>query len=148
MRALWLAMTLSLALRTLAGTAEAQSGSSGVPVRVVPPAEVVLGEGQSAELGASGSPGAVVVTFRGVTSDSRCPRNVQCVWAGEVVVRLTYAGGATGELSLTLPGSEAAPAAADAGRYRISLLEVTPYPIHGEPRAEPTRVRLGVVVRP
>jgi len=142
-------MTLSLALLlALAGTAESQSGSSGAPVRVIPPAVVVLEEGQSAELGAPGSPGAVVVTFRRVTSDSRCPRNVRCVWAGEVVVRLTCTGEASGELPLTLPGSEAAPTAGDAGRYRITLLEVTPYPVHGEPRAEPNRVRLGVVVRP
>ena len=29
------------------------------------------------------------VTFKAVTDDSRCPANVQCIWAGEATVSLT-----------------------------------------------------------
>lgn len=147
MRPLPVPMTVSLAGLLLAGNAVAQSGPD-LPIRVVPPAEVVLRQGESAALGAPGSPEALVVSFRRVTSDSRCPRNVQCVWAGEVTVLLTLSGGATGELTLRLPGSGDVPSAAPVGRYRITLLGVTPAPVHGEPQREPTRVRLLIAAIP
>lgn len=36
----------------------------------------------------------LVISFEDVTEDSRCPRNVTCVWAGRVscVIELTHAG--------------------------------------------------------
>lgn len=141
------ALQSALAVLTLACSAGAQSEPAPT-LRVVPPSEVVLQERQSAEISLPGAPSPLIVKFSAKSSDSRCPQNVQCVWAGEVLVLLTYSGEASGELSLKLPGTEAAPASGDAGRYRITLLEVTPVPIHGEPQSEPTRVKLGVVVRP
>lgn len=125
------------------------TGAPSEPVptlRVVPPSEVTLVEGQSAEISAPGAPTPLVVKFSRVLSDSRCPDQVQCVWAGEVAVRLTYSGEASGELSLTLPDSEGSPASGYAGRYRIVLLEVTPHPVDGVPLPPPNRVRLRVTL--
>ena len=40
--------------------------------------------GQTARVGS----GQLLVGFRGVAADSRCPVNVQCVWAGDAEIRL------------------------------------------------------------
>lgn len=117
-------------------------------LRIVPPAEVLLLEGQAAEISLPASRERLVVRFGRVLSDSRCPEHVQCVWAGEVAVLLTYSGEASGELALTLPASEGASASGDVARLRIVLLELTPYPSHGVPMPPPNRVKLGVTVIP
>jgi hypothetical protein len=56
------------------------------PVVVVATAgtDFVLAPGQRAALQGTG----LVVEFERVVSDSRCPRDVQCVWAGNASVRL------------------------------------------------------------
>ena len=48
-------------------------------------APIQLAPGQSALFDAEN----LEVKFVGIDSDSRCPSDVTCVWAGEVVVRLT-----------------------------------------------------------
>ena len=58
---------------------------------------LVLGVGQSAEIG----PGTTLRLNR-IVSDSRCPADAQCVWAGEVRIALTLtspAGSADFELA-------------------------------------------------
>lgn len=57
----------------------------------------VLGKGMSADIGP-----ATTLTFERVVSDSRCPKDVQCIWAGEVTIALRLkspAGSDTFELS-------------------------------------------------
>lgn len=141
------ALRSALTVLTVACAAGVQSEPAPT-LHIVPPSEVVLLEGQTAEISLPGAPTAVFVKFSRVVTDSRCPQNVQCVWAGEVVVLLTYSGEASGELSLSLPAGETKPSAGDAGRYRVELLEVTPYPVSGRPRNEPNRVKLVVTARP
>lgn len=138
------------ALATLLLSACIAGGATGPAptLRIIPPDEVTLVEGQSVEISLSGAPTPLVMKFSRVLSDSRCPAHVQCVWAGEVAVLLTYSGEASGELSLTLPASEGSPASGNAGRYQIVLLEVTPYPAHGAPLPPTNRVKLGVTVAP
>jgi len=78
------------------------------------------------------APGAAVsarntgmtVRFIAVTEDSRCPRDVTCVWAGEVRVRLEVqqTPQAASQLEL-LEGRSAV-----AGRYRVTLVHVDPQP--------------------
>jgi hypothetical protein len=41
------------------------------------------------------------IGFEGVPGDSRCPRNVQCVWAGEATVVLSVRPGSEEETDLT-----------------------------------------------
>lgn len=45
------------------------------------PASVVLAAGESADLGSGRT-----LKFARVQNDSRCPKSVQCVWAGEVTL--------------------------------------------------------------
>ena len=68
--------------------------------------------------------------FDQVTADSRCPRGVQCIVAGEATVRFWLAkpSGArdTREVKTTASGSEVVYDA-----YRIKLVTLDPYPASG-----------------
>ena len=70
----------------------------------------------------------LTVAFDRLLSDSRCPKGVNCIVAGEAVVRisLSKAGSAREgrDLQTTADGAEAT-----YGAYRIKLVAVDPYPI-------------------
>lgn len=141
-------LTPLLAALTLACSAGAQS-DPGPNLQVIPPGDVTLQQGQTAEVSLpGGGPTALFVKFDRIVSDSRCPSNVQCVWAGEVEVLIKLSGEATGERTLFLPGGTSGSATADGGRYRIELKAVTPYPVSGQPSSEPNRVTLGISLKP
>lgn len=80
------------------------------------------------------SPGASVVIkaetlevgFDRVLSDSRCPRGVNCIVAGEATVRVWLSKSATTreDRELKTPGAEEAVY----GAYRIKLVSLDPYP--------------------
>ncbi|MBR9989969.1 MAG: hypothetical protein KFH98_09450 [Gemmatimonadetes bacterium] len=77
--------------------------------------------GESALLGTDGAR----ITFTTVESDSRCPVDVTCVWAGDAHVRITGDGLSSPAQSLDLhTGVE--PVAAEFAGYRIRLIDVTP----------------------
>ncbi len=62
--------------------------------------------GTAVALGQSVSVGALVVTPREVVTDSRCPINARCVWAGELIVSTQVNGPGwreTAELKLGEP---------------------------------------------
>ncbi|WP_035560834.1 hypothetical protein [Hymenobacter sp. IS2118] len=67
-------------------------------------------------------------------SDSRCPEDVMCVWAGEVETTLTVRdeNGAAQALTLKLstlsPRQDSATVQANGRRYLVVLHAVTPYP--------------------
>jgi hypothetical protein len=72
------------------------------------------------------------VKFVAVAEDSRCPKGVTCIWAGNVRIRLQVTKDRSKpeqvELSLNprdFPDGEAA----DCGDYRIKLVGVEPYPV-------------------
>ncbi len=71
--------------------------------------------------------GEVSVTPTEVVSDSRCPSGVQCIWAGEIKVKVTMettVGHGAQEFTLEKPVTF--------GKYLITLKEVSPYPKEGE----------------
>ena len=74
------------------------------------------------------------LTFNRVTEDSRCPVDVQCVWAGDAKIELTVsrssAPGDTRVISLTPPNSEAT-----VGELRIRVVSLAPTPRQSEPPA-------------
>lgn len=75
-----------------------------------------LGVGEKKEF----SGGSLV--FTSVEQDSRCPQDVQCIWAGEVaVVLLVSWGRESGTVSLKTNG-----AVVVLGSYRFALLDVSP----------------------
>lgn len=74
------------------------------------------------------------ITFNRVTDDSRCPLDVQCVWAGdariEVTVERSGAPAETTVISVTPPNNEVT-----AGGLRLRLVGLAPAPKQSEPSA-------------
>lgn len=114
------------------------------PMLVHPGQPFSLQAGQSAQAAqaAQAAGGAWQVGFEGVTSDSRCPRGVQCVWAGDATVRIWWRRGAgsqqQGELHLGGglrhgSGGEVPTAAARPGPRLVAL---DPYPTAGRDMAQ------------
>ncbi|HLF04732.1 MAG TPA: hypothetical protein VI855_05895 [Dehalococcoidia bacterium] len=87
--------------------------------------ELRLRVGESQPVGASG----LVITLVGVPEDSRCPRSVVCVWAGQaaVVIGATLPGADQGTFRLVLGPGAASTAVAVAG-YQVRLVNLEPYP--------------------
>ena len=76
------------------------------------------------------------VKFVSVPEDSRCPKGVNCIWAGNVRVQLqvTKTGSKASKVELSLnprdfPDGEAA----NYGNYKLKLVGVDPYPIVDQP---------------
>lgn len=76
----------------------------------------------------------VRVVFRAVEGDSRCPINVQCVWAGDAQVRLDAAERDAAPQALELHTTLEPHDAVFAG-YRIRLVELAPQ------RSEPDTIQ-------
>ena len=74
------------------------------------------------------------ITFNRVADDSRCPVDVQCVWAGDAKIELTISGqgGASDPkvISITSPNNEVT-----SGNLRIRLVGLAPAPKQSEPSA-------------
>ncbi len=66
------------------------------------------------------------IKFEGVLSDSRCPIDAQCVWAGNAEVKLTFTNGSKREKFVLNTGLE--PTVHEAFGYLISLNDLTPQP--------------------
>ena len=100
------------------------SGSVTPTINASMGSEFDLSVGQEAKLQGS----AVVIRFRGVTEDSRCPSDVQCVWAGDAVVALSLTGAGSSDPSLhtTLD-----PKAVQYAGRTITLVGVKPIPRSG-----------------
>jgi len=69
------------------------------------------------------------VRFLMVSADSRCPSQVQCVWAGDGAVVLEIAPADADAAEDTLhTNPESGRRSAVLGRYELTLLELDPYP--------------------
>ena len=67
---------------------------------------------------------ALQITFNGVESDSRCPIDVVCFWAGDAAVDLSF-GNLTSSGSATLH-TTLSPTSTVFGGFRITLLSLAP----------------------
>jgi hypothetical protein len=76
----------------------------------------------------------LAIKFIEVTSDSRCPRDVTCIWAGEVscLIEVTKGSLAPYKLVLTQPGLTDQTATQNFDGYEI-MFRVDPYPAAGKP---------------
>jgi len=82
-----------------------------------------LRPGQTARVGTRG----LVIGFRGVSRESRCPTDVQCVWQGDAEVNVQAAINRMAWTDLTLhTGVE--PRTAQFGEYKITLIGLAPHP--------------------
>ena len=88
-------------------------------------------------------PAGLVIAFDSVLSDSRCPRDVQCVWAGSARVRLTIGQDAGAGQVFDLESGQD-PRSARVGAYVVSLLEVQPQPESGREIGRAYRVTLRI----
>jgi hypothetical protein len=85
----------------------------------------------------------LVVEFTGVTGDSRCPADALCIQGGDAIVHIRVTGNGTATYELHTGDTSRAMAAH--GPYRISLLELQPYPFSSSP-IEPGNYRATLVV--
>lgn len=87
----------------------------------------------------------VHVHFLGVTSDSRCAVDVQCVWSGNAEVALDVRAG--GEADTLLLNTHQGAKEGIVGNYRIVLVSLAPLP-HSERPIEPGDYRVSLRVVP
>jgi phage shock protein E len=74
------------------------------------------------------------VALDAVVSDSRCPKNVQCITAGDATIRVKVRR-ASAESTHELHTAEGAAQEAADGGLTIRLLRLDPYPVEGKPIA-------------
>jgi hypothetical protein len=131
----WLATSLILAVASCATVDTAVVANPG--------ADFNLAVGKSATI--SGTD--YRITFNRVTEDSRCPVDVQCVWAGDAKIELTVARNsapdATRVISLTPPNSETT-----VGNVKIRFVSLAPTPRQSEPPASRPYVARLMVLAP
>jgi hypothetical protein len=108
-----LALTLAFVTACRSGDVTARLGE-----------EVLLSIGETVVISGEG----LKVAFQSVPEDSRCARDVTCVWEGQVrcTVEVT-ANGETTSLDLIQPGLTDAPVSQEHGGY-VFTFSVDPYP--------------------
>ncbi|HWW62715.1 MAG TPA: hypothetical protein VN181_15175 [Thermoanaerobaculia bacterium] len=67
----------------------------------------------------------LTITFAELAQESRCPRTVTCIWAGEATIRLVVRKGSKSQAVLL---STHKPTTATAFGCTIELVDLTPYP--------------------
>jgi hypothetical protein len=124
MRVVPAALSLAFAAACMAPSQPAGTGTVTPAIQVDVGREFEIAVGQDARVQGSN----IVIRFRGVTNDSRCPSDVQCVWAGNAVVNLDLSGeGLSGaSLNTTLE-----PKSVRYGGYAIGLVGLKPVPKSG-----------------
>ena len=75
------------------------------------------------------------VTFVRVTSDSRCPKGVQCIWEGDAAVELRVAPSDGEPQTLTLHTNDRFARQAAVGGVTVALESLEPYPARDSPPA-------------
>ncbi len=83
---------------------------------------VAVGIGETADLG-----GGLIVRPMDVKEDSRCPADVECVWAGQLLLRADVSG-VEREITLGTP--------LETPQGTVLLAVARPYPFHNWPRDE------------
>lgn len=95
---------------------------------------IQVGTGQNFDLRAgesarvTGTP--ITVIFRSVSDDSRCPSDVQCVWAGDGAIKLGLQSTTQASQESTLH-TTLDPKFVDYSSYRIKVVALAPYPRSG-----------------
>jgi hypothetical protein len=97
------------------------------------PITVSLGEAFNIKVGqvATVSSQQLSLTFLSVSQDSRCPKGAHCIWEGngKVIIQLTSQGQKA--VTIELNTATSLPSEATYLSYKISLLDLQPYPLEG-----------------
>ncbi|MBP9771922.1 MAG: hypothetical protein KBD16_03290 [Candidatus Pacebacteria bacterium] len=83
-------------------------------------------------LGESGTFNNVTITPTELVSDSRCPRDVQCIWAGTVEVQATIQSEKETKIKVFRPGDLEIVALSNGG-MEVDFLDAFPYPTSASP---------------
>lgn len=67
------------------------------------------------------------VTFKSVIEDSRCPRGVDCIWAGNAKLEFEITGPTNGPIHIEL-NTNGEPSHAHFLKYDVKLIDLSPYP--------------------
>jgi hypothetical protein len=138
--ALFFVASISIAC---AGTGAAVGSSPPTSTKVVVLAQdFELTPGQAAVVDG----GALTLSFDKVAEDSRCPSDVQCVWAGDGAVALTTSTPGTGRVPVALH-TTLTPKTVNAGPYAITLVGLKPYPKQGSKIPQATYVATLQIIR-
>jgi hypothetical protein len=100
------------------------TGTTTAAIQVAPGREFEIGVGQEAKVAGT----SIVIRFRGVTNDSRCASDVQCVWAGNAVAGFDLSGAGQVDVSLN---TTLDPKSVRYAGYTISLVGLKPIPKSG-----------------
>ncbi|MEP6820486.1 MAG: hypothetical protein ABJA18_13200 [bacterium] len=69
------------------------------------------------------------ITFVRVENDSRCPKDVKCVWAGNAAVQFHLSAGRRSKtVTLNTSGNSTLAREAEYQGYKVKLIELSPYP--------------------
>ena len=73
----------------------------------------------------------LAITFVEVSEDSRCPKEVECVWAGQAIIVVNAAKGGEdlGDFSLALNSDREELAIAVVAGYWVKFVSLDPYPV-------------------
>lgn len=80
----------------------------------------------------------IYMVFTDVSNDSRCPSNVQCVWAGDAIAAITVhppcinQGCKAASISLQLH-TNLEPRSGEGWGHKVNLLALLPGPVQGQP---------------
>jgi hypothetical protein len=91
--------------------------------------------------------GGPSIHFDVVKDDSRCPRGMTCVWAGNGEVQLTLSSAAVAPRTLVL-NTNLDPKSAAYGGYTVALQALEPYPASTTPIRPGDYVATLLVTRP
>ena len=104
--------------------------------------EFSLSVGQSARITSE----AMDIKFIDVTEDSRCPRDVQCIWAGRVSCDIEITkDGSTNTITLTDTAGSGSSEGITYQNYKI-IFSVSPYPAKAEEKIAKGDYRLSMTV--
>lgn len=101
-------------------------GNVTTGVQVQAGREFDISVGQEVQIQGTG----LAVRFNGVSDDSRCPVDVQCVWAGNAVVRLSVVSPGTAGMDLSL-NTTLDPKSGTFAGYVLRLIGLKPAPRSG-----------------
>lgn len=125
------AATLLLSLACTACSTAQPDPAPGVALGVTLGQPFTLPVGATARLDNS----ALRVGFTSVSSDSRCPKGTQCVWAGDAVAQVWLQRGADARQPLALHTAAGAGQSAQALGHGLRLLQLAPEPVANRPTA-------------
>lgn len=105
---------------------------------------VTVAVGQSVRL----TDALVTITFKDVSEDSRCPKQVNCVWIGRAVLNFSVQVGSEPAQDVTFSTlhSPDATSVTNIHGYRIELVDVQPYPETPDHPISPAQYRATLIV--